>query len=72
MRIQILILGFKGFKGQVHGSAHAQPSKCCFPSGHALIYGRCKQYDHVITLSKNQSAHSPGSHLHLINLNIYK
>ena len=26
----------------------------------------CKQYDHVIMMSKNQSAHSPGSHL--INL----
>ena len=28
------------------------------------------QYDHVVMLSKNQSAHSSGSHLHLINLNI--
>ena len=26
----------------------------------------CKQYDHVIMMSKNQSAHSPGSHF--INL----
>ena len=26
----------------------------------------CKQYDHVIMMSKNQSTHSPGSHL--INL----
>ena len=37
-----------------------------------ILYRVCKQYDHVIMLSKNQSALSPGSHLHLINLNICK
>ena len=37
-----------------------------------MLYRLCKQYDHAIMLSKNQSAHSPGSHLHLINLNICK
>ena len=37
-----------------------------------MVYRLWKQYDHVIMLSKNQSAHSPGSHLHLINLNICK
>ena len=37
-----------------------------------MLYRLCKQYYHVIMLSKNQSAHSPGSHLHLINLNICK
>ena len=42
-----------------------------FLPGHA-VSSICKQYDHVIMLSKNQSAHSPGSHLHLINLNICK
>ena len=41
-------------KGQVHGSAHAHLS-----SMQAIS-------DHVIMMSKNQSAHSPGSHL--INL----
>ena len=28
-----------------------------------MVYRICKQYDHVIMLSKNQSAHSPGIHL---------
>ena len=28
-----------------------------------MLYHLRKQYDHVIMLSKNQSAHSPGSHL---------
>ena len=28
-----------------------------------LLYRLCKQCDHVIMMSKNQSAHSPGSHL---------
>ena len=38
-----------------------------------MLYRPCKQYDHVIMWSKNQSAHSPGrSHLHLVNLNICK
>ena len=37
-----------------------------------MLYHLCKQNDHVIMLSKTQSAHSPGSHLHLINLNICK
>ena len=37
-----------------------------------MLYRLCKKHDHVIMLSKNQSAHSPGSHLHLINLNICK
>ena len=38
-----------------------------------ILYRLCKQYDHVMMLSKNQSAHSPGSHLYLIiNLNISK
>ena len=37
-----------------------------------MLYRLCKQYDHVIMLSKNQSVHSPGSHLHLINWNICK
>ena len=37
-----------------------------------MLYCLCKQYDRVIMLSKNQSAYSPGSHLHLINLNICK
>ena len=32
-----------------------------------MMYHLCKQNDHVIMLSKNQSAHSPGSHLHLTN-----
>ena len=31
-----------------------------------MLYRLCKQYDHVIMMSKRQSAHSPGSHL--INL----
>ena len=31
-----------------------------------MLYCLCKQYDHVSTLSKNQSAHFPGSQL--INL----
>ena len=31
-----------------------------------MLYRLCRQYDHVIMLSKNQSAHSPGRHL--INL----
>ena len=35
-----------------------------------MLYRLCKQYHHVIMFSKNQSAHFPGSHLHLINLNI--
>ena len=39
---------------------------------HAVSIHLCKQNDHVIMLSKTQSAHSPGSHLHLINLNICK
>ena len=46
-------------KGPVHGSARA----------HHMLYHLRKQYDHVIMLSKNQSAHSSGSKLHLINLN---
>ena len=29
-----------------------------------MLYRLCKQYDHVIMLSKNQSVNSPGSHLH--------
>ena len=37
-----------------------------------MLYRLCKQYDHVLMLSKNQSAYSPGSHLHLIDLNIFK
>ena len=37
-----------------------------------MLYRLCKQYDHVILLSKNQSTLSPGSHLHLINLSICK
>ena len=28
-----------------------------------MLHRLCKQYDHVIMLSKNQSAHSPGSQL---------
>ena len=40
-----------------------------FLPGHAVYHLR-KQYDHVIMLSKNQSAHSSGSKLDLINLNI--
>ena len=44
-----------------------------FLSGHAVsMIIMTKQYDQVIMLSKNQSAHSPGSHLHLTNLNICK
>ena len=38
-----------------------------FLPGHA-VSSICKQYDRVIMLSKNQSAHSLGSHLHLIDL----
>ena len=38
---------------------------CC----RGILYRVCKQYDHVVM---NQSAHSPGSHLHLIDLNICK
>ena len=37
-----------------------------------ILYPLSKQHDHVIMLSKNQSAHSRGSHLHLISLNIWK
>ena len=37
-----------------------------------MLYRLCKQYDHVIMFSKNQSAHSSGINLHLINLNICK
>ena len=37
-----------------------------------MLYRLCKQYDPVIMLSKNQSEHSPGCHLRLINLNICK
>ena len=37
-----------------------------------MLHRPCKQYDHVILLSNNQSAHSSGSHFHLINLNICK
>ena len=37
-----------------------------------MLYRLSKQNDRVKMLSKNQSAHSPGSHLHLINLNICK
>ena len=37
-----------------------------------MLYRLCKQYNHDILLSKNQSASSPGSHLHFINLNICK
>ena len=37
-----------------------------------MVHRLCKQYVHVIMLSRNQSASSPDSHLHLINLNIYK
>ena len=37
-----------------------------------MLYRLCKHCDHVIMLSKNQSSHSPGTHLHLINLNICK
>ena len=69
------------FRGQVHGSAHAPYIKMLFFC-RDMLYHLCKQYDHVIMLSKNQSAHSPGSHLHqermilsclhLINLNICK
>ena len=32
-----------------------------------MLYRLCKQCDHVIMLLRNPSAHSPGSHLHLIN-----
>ena len=28
-----------------------------------ILYRLCKQYDHVLMLLKNQSAHSAGSHL---------
>ena len=52
-------------KGQVHGSAHAHLSKYCFFCCDRLCH-LCKQHDHVIMMSKNQSAHTPGSHL--INL----
>ena len=37
-----------------------------------MLYRLCKQYDHVILLSKNQSAHSPGSHLINLCANNYK
>ena len=53
-------------KGHVHSfTVHASQSKCCIFC-QDMVYRLCKQYDHVIMLSKNQSAHSPGSHL--INL----
>ena len=55
-------------KGQVQGSAHADLSNCCFSVGtYCIVYA-----SNMIMLSKNQSAHSPGSHLLLINLNICK
>ena len=37
----------KVVKGQVHGSAHAHLSKCCFSAG-TVLYRLCKEYDHVI------------------------
>jgi len=50
-------------KGQVHGfTAHASYSKCCIFC-QDMLYHLCKQYNHVIMLSKNQSPHSPGIHL---------
>ena len=57
-RTQITIL-----TGQVHGSAHAclfikMLFFCC-----DMLYRLCKQHGHVIMMSKNQSVHSPGSHL---------
>ena len=59
-------------KGKFHGSAHAHLSTCRFFEflpGHAVSSMQAKLSDmHMImsALSKNQSTHSPGSHL--INL----
>ena len=50
-------------KGHVHSSSHAHLSKCCFSAGTCCIIYASNNYDHVIMLSKNQSAHSPSSHL---------
>ena len=37
-----------------------------------MLYRLCKQYDHVIVMSKNQSAHSPGSNLINVCANNFK
>ena len=58
IRLSIITLAFPTavlihtcLKGQVHGSAHAHLSKCCFSAGTCcIIYAICKQYDHVIIL----------------------
>ena len=52
-------------KGQVHSSAHAHLSKFLFFCRDMWDYASN-------TIMSNQSAHSPGIHLHLINLNICK
>ena len=63
--ITLVILMLVILKGQVQFSA------CSFIKMlflcQDMLYRLCIQYDHVIMLSKNQSPHSPGSHLHLIN-----
>ena len=46
----------KVLEGHVHGSAHAHLLKCCFSAWHAVRL--CKQYDHVIMLSKKYTLRS--------------
>ena len=57
-------------KGQVHGSAHAHLSKCRFSARTCcIIYASNMIMSSVF--SKNQTAHSPGSYLHVINLHLH-
>ena len=61
-------LAIKGRGSQFSACSFIKMLFCC----RDILHHVCKQHDHVIMLSKNQSAHSPGSHLHSINLNICK
>ena len=65
VRFFMFFFSVKMLKEQVHGSAHAHLQKMLFFC-RDMLYRLCKQY------VKNQSAHSPGSHLYLINSNICK
>ena len=49
------------FRGYAAPAPHSTKPPC-----YAGWYPLCKQYDHIMMLSKNQPAHSPG--IHLINL----
>ena len=56
----VIITANAWLKRQFHGSAHAHLSKCCSAATWCIVYAS-KMI--VIMMSKNQSVHSPGSHL---------